>query len=84
MNRASETKTPTSTDVRHLFRGIDDHTVLEILSLSPTYEQLEEAVTKAVTGSGEIFADRGSEHPVVTKIVELVGSDMDRVDEREP
>lgn len=75
---------PTSADVRHFFRKIGDHTVLEILALQPTYAQLEEAATKAVIGSGEIFADRGSEQPVVTKIIELVGTDMDLSDEREP
>jgi hypothetical protein len=74
----------TSEHVRHFFRKIDDHTVLEILALQPTHAQLEEAATKAIIGSGEIFADRGSEHPIVTKIIELVGTDMDRSGEREP
>lgn len=73
-----------SADVRHFFRKIDDHIVLEILALQPTYAQLEEAATKAIIGSREIFADRGSEHPIVTKIIRLVGTDMDRSGEREP
>ena len=77
MIQETHLKRLTSDDVRNFFRNIDDHTLIEILALEPTYAQLEEAVAKAAMGAEEIFADRGSEGAVVAKIVELVGTDME-------
>jgi len=68
-----------SEDIRRLFRHIDDHTVAAILALRPTMAQLEEAVARA-SGAGDIFADRGPEHGVVARILDLT-KELDELDD---
>ncbi len=68
-----------SEDIRRLFRHIDDHTVVAVLSLKPTMAQLEETVARA-SGAGDMFAGLGPEHGVVARILELT-KELDEVED---
>ncbi len=84
MPQEAPSKRPTNEDVRHLFRTLSDHAVARILALAPAHAQLEEAAAKITIGDEEIFADRGSEDPVVKAIVDIAAPELDQEDEPPP
>ena len=64
--RDSDPKPATQAKLRSILGDLDDATALEILGLSPTVADLEEAVTWA-SGSGDVLGKRRSlEHQHVT------------------
>lgn len=56
--RDSDPKPATQGELRSILGDLDDATTLEILGLSPTVADLEEAVTWA-SGSGDVLGKRG-------------------------
>lgn len=58
MSAGAHPKLATHDDVRSILGDVDDATTLEILALSPTVADLEEAVTWA-SGSGDVLGKQG-------------------------
>jgi len=76
---AAQAAMATSEDVKHLFRGIDDHTAAAIMALKPTVAQLEEAMSRA-SGAGEIFAGLRPAEGNVARILEMI-RELDEAEE---
>lgn len=66
-------------DIVHLFGDVDDATVVEVLKLKPTVDELEQA-NVWLEGQGNRLSHAG--HPQTERIGQLI--DLLRVEEEEP